>query len=104
MMAILLNGTNSSANMLRLGTASTPKMTRKYVQDGAYVAKGKYSKYAEDSMYVAKGEYSKNAKEDASVKEGHNKPLTKEDNNEPLAKDGDWLGMTIPLFARSSGC
>jgi hypothetical protein len=94
-MTILRHATNSSANTLRLGTVSTPKMTHEYIQDGMYVAKGKYSKYAEDDVYSSKGKYSENAEEDEPVKEGHNKPLAKEGNNEPLAKDGNWLGMTM---------
>jgi hypothetical protein len=94
-MAISLHATNSSANTLRLGTASMPNTTCEYVQDGVYVTKGECSKYAEDSAYVAKGEYSENAEEDASVEEGHNKPLAIEGNNEPLAKDSNWLGMTM---------
>jgi hypothetical protein len=81
--------------LCRLGTASTPKTTCEYVQDGVYVAKGEYSEYAEDEVYVAKGEYSKNAEEDASVEEGHNEPLAKEGDDEPLAKCGDWLGTTM---------
>ncbi len=60
-----------------------------------YVAKGKYIEYAKDVVYVAEGEYGEYAKEDASVEEGHNGPLAKEDDDEPLAKDGDWLSTTM---------
>jgi hypothetical protein len=101
---ILRQATNSSANMQRLGMAITPKMTRKYVQDSVYVAKGKYSKYVEDGIYNTKGKYRKNTKEDASVKEGHNKPLAKEGNDVPLAKDGNWAGYNDePLATRAIG-
>jgi hypothetical protein len=93
--AISLHATNSSANTLRSGTASTPKTTHEYVKDGVYVAKGEYSEYAEDGVYVAKGEYSENAEEDASVEEGHNELRAKEGDDKPLAKDGDWLGTTM---------
>ncbi len=94
----LCHKTNSSANMLRSGTASMPKMTCKYVQDCLYVPRGEYSKYAKDSVYSAEGKYSKNTKEVASVKEGHNKPLAKEGENEPLAKNGAWAGYDDELL------
>jgi hypothetical protein len=72
------HATNSSANMMRSGMASMPKMAREYVQDGMYVAKGKYGKYA---------------KEAALIKEGNDEPLATralavyamQGNNEPLA-------------------
>jgi hypothetical protein len=94
-MIISRQGTNSSLNMLRLGTASTPKTTCKHVQDGMYVVKGKYSKYAEDS---------KNAKEVAFVEEGHSMLLAKEGNDKPLAKDGNWARYdNEPLATRAIG-
>jgi hypothetical protein len=46
---------NSSANTQRSGTASTPKIAREYVQDGMYVAKGKYGKYLKEAAFVNEG-------------------------------------------------